>query len=194
MTQRVRLYDAGELARNLRTTFTDKPVKGEKELPFAWPVEWHHVGDSLGIAYDSDKWKKDGDYEIYKHIAESRNRALVRFGFLRDRHNPAGAWPTIGPMVSFAGVTMPKHFAVLGYFEEADLVLHTRGTDARPEFGPGKDDGVVQVTVRHAKLGASQMITAAGDRPFLVVYTESDGPLMFIVGDELAIEKDGIVG
>jgi hypothetical protein len=197
-TARVKLYDAADLAHNLRATFTDKPVKGHKEMSFSWPDTWHHVGDSLSVAYASDKWKKDGNFELYKHIAESRNRAMVRPGFLRDQYNPKGEWPTIGPMVSFKGMPMPKHFAVLGYFEEADLRLYTRGTDEKPEFGLGKNDGVVKVSVRHAKLGASKIMwEKVGKRksqPFIFAYTESAGPLMFIVGEELDVEADGIVG
>jgi len=191
---RVRLFDAREVATEIRRTFTDKAVKGERTMPFGWPEVWQHVGDSLAVAYASDKWKKDGDYELYKHLAESSNRALSVPEFLVDHHNPKGRWPTIGPMVSFAGMTMPRHFAVLGYFEEADLRLHTRGTDQKPEFGAGKNEGVVQVKVRHAKLGASKLRQGSRERPFLFVYTDDGGPLMFIVGDELDIEKDGIVG
>jgi hypothetical protein len=191
---RVRLYDAKEEAAKIRRTFTDKPVKGDRTMSFGWPEIWQHVGDSLAVAYASDKWKKDGDYELYKHLAESRNRALCRPEFLVDHHNPTGRWPTLGPMVSFRTMVMPRHFAVLGYFEEADLCLHTLGTDRHPEFGPGKNDGVVQVKVKHAKLGASKLRKGSSERPFLFVYTDDGGPLMFIVGDELDIEKDGIVG
>lgn len=196
--RRPRLYDAESIARNYRETFTDKPVSSETEFSWTWPAVLQHVGDSLAVAYESDKWKKAGDYVLYKHLAESRNRALCVPGFLRDFDEPSRRWKAIGPHVSFAEVPMPKHFAVLARFEELNLKLHTRGTDMSPRFGRG-DDGVVKVTVRHGMLGGSKIRWSEkyddmADQPLLVVYTASDGPLVVIVGEELEIEADGIVG
>jgi hypothetical protein len=194
---RVRVYESQEIAKNIREVFMDRPPKGETDLPFGWPNSWQHVGDSLAVAYASDKWKKPGKYELYKHLAESRNRALVRPGFLKDYYHSNGGWPVIGPEVSLAGTPMPKHIAVLGYFEEADLQLHTGGTDEHPKLGRG-DDGVVKVSVGHAMLGASKIRWDVRGRekaqPFLVVYSPSKGPFMLIVGEELDVERDGIVG
>jgi hypothetical protein len=203
---RPRVLDARELAVRYRTTFTQKPLRGDKEYPFTWPTTWHHVGDTLAIAYASDKinpekpsqFVKDGDYELYKHLAESRNRVLCQPDFLVTKSKPRERWPVIGPMVSLAGVPMPKHFALLGFFEEADLRLHTAGTDEAPRFGRSADDGVVQVELRHAYVGGSKVLWSRDgkgkDQPFLTVFTESSGPLMLIFGDELDIERDGIVG
>lgn len=203
---RPRIYDAKEIASNYRKTFTDKPLKGETEYPFTWPATWHHVGDSLAIAYASDKINpeepdkvvKDGEYELYKHLAESRNRVLCQPDFLVTQRRPRERVPVIGPMVSLARVPMPKHFALLGFFEEADIKLHTAGTDREPKFGRGTDDGVVQVKIKHAYVGGSKVLWSrlgkGKDRPFLFVYTESEGPLMLIIGEELDIERDGIVG
>jgi hypothetical protein len=58
---------------------------------------------------------------------------------------------------------------------------------------------VVKVTVRHGMLGGSKIRWSEkyddmADQPLLVVYTASDGPLVVIVGEELEIEADGIVG
>ncbi len=196
--QRVKVYESQEIAKNIRETFMDRAPKGETDLPFGWPKYWQHVGDSLAVAYASDKWKKPGSYELYKHLAESRNRVLVRPGFLRDYYNSNGGWPVIGPTVSISDTPMPKHIAVLGYFEEADLQLHTSGTDEDPRFGKGADDGIVKVSVGHAMLGASKIrwdaVSRGRSQPFLVVYSPSKGPFMLIVGEELDVEKDGIVG
>lgn len=197
------VIDAESIGRKYRETFTDKPVREKVELPFSWPTRMQHVGDSLAVAYASDKWKRDGDYDLYKHIAESPNRVLVVPGFLHSYDRQDRRWPTVGPTVSYAGVPMPKHFAVLGLFEEANLRLYTGGTDREPRFSTKKDDGVVKVLVRHGMLGASKIRWSARgqrkDQPFIFVYTEPKGSdrggvVMIIEGDELDVEKDGIVG
>src|SRR6185369_7904918 len=136
---RVRVYDAEGIARDIRETFTAKKVRESIDFSFTWPAEMQHVGDSLGVAYSSDKWKDDGDMETYKHIAESRNRALCKPGFLVLADNASKSWPTIGPMVSFDDFPMPKDFAELALFEEVDLKLYTKGTNEDPKFGRGKD-------------------------------------------------------
>lgn len=196
---RVRMYDAESIAKNIRETFTAKPSKKRTPFDFQWPAKMHHVGDSLAVSYASDKWKDDGDFDVYKHIAESRNVAFCVPGFLRDFDDPAQPWQTIGPMVDFTNVPMPEHFAVLGYFEEADLALHTEGSNARPGFSSDENEGVVKVTVRHGMLGASKILwsqtdSSREDEPFLFVYTNTHGVLMIIIGDELDVEADGIVG
>jgi hypothetical protein len=198
VTGRARIYEAEEMARNMRRTFTDKPVTGRKELPFTWPRLMRHVGSNEGVAYSSDKWKKDGEYELYKHIAESKNRVLVLDGFLRDFDDPSKPWPAIGPYVDLTDVPLPKHFAFLAYLEEVNLRLHTHGTDAAPKLGDG-DDGYVKVALKHGLVGGATirwdlMDPRAKPQTVLFVYTEADGPLMLIEGEKLDVEKDGIVG
>lgn len=195
---RVRVYEAEEIAANYRSTFQGAPCEHIDAFGFWWPAKLQHVGDSLAVAYESDKWKQKGDRELYKHLAESRNRALCVPGLIRDYSSPGRAWPVVGPVVALNGVPMPRDFAILGLFDEADLRLHVGGTIEHPEFGPHKDDGVVKVTVRHGMLGASKIlwsrVSSRRDQPFLFIYTEQDGVLMLIVGDELDVERDGIVG
>ena len=201
---RPRVLDAREIARGYRETFADRPVEYEQKLPFSWPMLMQHVGDSLAVAYASDKWQKPGSgengkrfVELYKHIAESRNRAFTVPGLLHDFYKPGSSWPSIGPYVSMKGMPLPQHFAILGLFKEADLQLHTHGSDDIPEFGESDDEGIVKVTCGHAMLGASKILWSEDggkDEPFLFVYTERDGVLMFFVGEELDVEKDGIVG
>lgn len=197
------VYDAKDLARNMRRTFADRPIENEFRLEHSWPSVMQNVGDSLAVAYGSDKWKKpDADgrrqSELYKHIAESRNRALVRPGLLRSFWRPGVEWKVIGPQVSLGSLPMPSHFALLGLFEEIDLQLYTGGTDESPVFGESAEDGIVKVTVRHGMLGASAIrwseVGRGRDQPFLFVYTERDGVLIIVVGEQLGIEKDGIVG
>ena len=196
-----RVYDARELAKNMRERFVDRPVEREFRLAAEWPDAMHAVGDSLAVAYASDKWqppREDGSREIldYKHLAESRNRVLILPGLLHDFYRTSRPWPVIGPMVALPD-PMPDSFAWLGFFEEANLQLYTRGSDEDPGFG-GPDDGVVKLTVRHGMLGGSYLPASAGRRgkkePFLFVYTERDGILFIVVGEKLDVEKDGIVG
>jgi hypothetical protein len=193
-----RVYEARDVAKNYVETFKARPVEDEQKFNFSWPAELQCVGDSLAVAYASDKWKeKRGDDELYKHLAESRNRAFVAPGFLRDWDNTRKTWDVIGPMVSFATCPMPQHFAILGYFEEANLQLYVGGTDEEPEFGK-KSEGIVTVEIRHAMLGASKILWEKDgekkNQPFIFVYTESDGPLILITGKKLDIEKDGLTG
>jgi hypothetical protein len=190
------MYDARELARNMRERFVDRPVENVFRLPFVWPTSLHAVGDSLAIAYASDKWQApgpDGRREIldYKHLAESRNRVLVKPLLLKDFYRPSRAYPVLGPTVVLPS-PMPNAFAWLGYFEEADLQLYVGGTDDDPRLGR-PDEGVVKVTVRHGMLGGSYLKRPKKE-PFLFVYTEDDGVLLIVVGEKLDVEKDGIVG
>lgn len=194
---RLRTYEAEDIARSLRETFTANAKMREHKFTFDWPSELQNVGDSLAVAYSSDKWQDDGSMILYKHLAESRNKAYCIPGFLRDYNDPSKPWPTIGPMVTFERVPMPKHFAILALFEEANLHLHTSGTDERPRLGRG-DEGVVKVTVAHGMLGASKFcwshVSEEEDEPFLFVYTKKEGVLMVITGEELDVHKEGIVG
>lgn len=208
---RVRVYDAEEIAVGMTERFKDRPWEHRDELPFTWPRYMHNVGDSLAVAYASDKWKprKNGkrEVELYKHLAESRNQALVQSHLLVDYYDPDRSWRVVGPTVSLAPCPMPKHFSILGLCEEVDLRLYTQGTDSNPKFGKGQD-GIVKVTIRHGLVAGGVMQFSKGgsqskcklamgrktEQPFIFVYTETEGIQIIIVGDELDVKKDGIVG
>lgn len=201
---RVRVYDAEELARGMTETFKDRPVERREKLPFSWPNKMRNVGDSLAVAYASNKWKpkdKKGrrDLELYKHLAESRNRVLVRPGLLRDEYRPNKRWPTRGPMVSLADIPLPRHFAILALFEEINLQLYTSGTNRKPGFSGDRDDGIVSARVRHGMLGGSffrwsEVYEDEEDEPFIFIYTRSSGVEIIVVGEKLDVKRDGIVG
>jgi hypothetical protein len=200
---RPRVYEAKDIAKRMRETFADRPVEWEERLGHRWPGVLHGVGDSLAVAYASDKWQEpnrsgERPIELYKHLAESRNRVLVRPGLLRDFYQPNRPWPVRGPLVDLSQVPMPDSYAWLALFEEADLQLYTDGEDHSPRFG-GPEEGVVKITVRHGQLGGSmirwsRVRRGAKDEPFLFVYTRRDGVLFVVVGDSLGVEADGIVG
>lgn len=191
---RRRVYDAEDVAREMRETFTAKNVREKINFRFDWPKRMQHIGDSLAVAYSSDKWRDDNEQTLFKHLAESKNRVFAIPGFLRDFDDPKKPWPTIGPMVDFTELPLPKDIAELALFEEVDLKLHTKGTDARPRFGRG-DDGIVKVTLAHGMLGGGKLMWSKTNlQPFLFVYDEREGVKLFITGDELDVEADGIVG
>lgn len=207
---RVKMYDANEIARSIRETFTAKKEMREREYEFVWPARMQCVGHSLAVAYESDKWQDDKKMVLYKHLAEdpkdAPNFAYCTPGFLRDFGDPEEPWPTIGPMVSLKDVPMPRHFAILARFKELNLRLYTRGTDKRPQFGKEEDDGVVKVTVKHAMLGASKIlwsqVSDQEDQLFLFVFSPKEdrdggvkaGVHVIITGDELDVHPEGIVG
>lgn len=193
MTSRVRVYEAQDLAKNMREVFTDRPSTKKRRFDFDWPEVWQNVGDSLSISYSSDKWQDDRSMILYRHLAESRNQAFCVPEFLRDYDQPKKTWPTIGPYVSFADVPMPDSFAMLALFEDVNFQLHVNGTDDHPKFGKG-DDGVVTVTVAHGMLGGGVFGWDDGEEPFLFVYTAKQGPLILVIGEELDVLADGIVG
>lgn len=189
--RRVRTVDAAELAADMRRRFTDREVEEMREYPFDWPEVFQHVGESLAVAYSSDKWKQQrGDMTAYKHLAESPNAALLVPGMLKGVR-------VVGPMIDVSSVPLPTHFAILGLFEELDLRLHVGGTDAAPLLGDG-DDGCVQVVVRHGYLAGSYIRWSATrerqDQPFLFIYTHRDGILGIVLGEKLDVHKDGIIG
>lgn len=198
---RPRVYDAREIAERITTTFKNRPVEYEERLPFHWPAVVQHVGDSLGEAYDSDKWKSKGfggrrERELYKHLAESRHRALVVPGMLFDEDEGRVA-RCIGPKVSLADWPMPADFSIMAKMTEVDLCLFTRLVRGRPAFGPHEDDGCVAMRVPWGMLGGGMIlwsrVSDEPDEPFLFVY-DRKGIVMLIVGDQLDIEADGIVG
>ena len=210
---RVKVYEAEDLAQSMVEDFNARPWEYQDNHDVAefWPAYMHNVGDSLAVAYASDKWKAKNSgkrkSELYKHLAESRNSALVRRGLLVDFYEPNSHWDVIGPTVSLEPCPMPAHFAILGLCEEVDLQLYTDGTDSDPGFGEG-DTGVVKVTVRHGIVGGGIMQFSKGgdagacdlkagnrdDQPFIFVYTKTEGVQIIIVGDDLDVKKDGIVG
>jgi hypothetical protein len=200
--RRVKVYDAYDMAADMRRNFHGSGPDWEYRYDFDWPPVLQNVGDSLAVVYESDKRIEPGDtgdWILYKHLAESRNRAFVAPGLLHDASRPSRAMRVRGPMVNFEQVPMPDSFAVLALFEEADLKLYQNGSNAKPHFGRGKDAGVIKVTVRHGMLGGckicwSEVDKRRADQPFLLVYTEDDGVLMLVVGDELDIKHEGIVG
>lgn len=206
MAPRIKVFEAQDIAKDIAETFKDRPVEREERLDFDWPDKLQMFGESLGVAYDSDKWKPKGSNggarqsELYKHIAESPNRIYADPSLIKLEGVGGKGGRTIGPRISLkqlskrSNLVMPQHFAILGRFMECNCVLHTHGTDSEPSLPRSTDDGCVTLTVRHGMLGASQFQREGKAQPFLFVYHPTDGVYFLITGDELDIQKDGIVG
>lgn len=194
MSKRIRVFEAEEIARDIRETFADREVEYEKRIKRDWPKRMQQIGQSLAVAYESDKWKPKKlsgkrDTELYKHLAESTNWAYATPRLLYDYYTPSKAWPTEGPVGAFRDdIIMPTHFAILGLCEAVHLQLYSNG-----EIASG-DESVVEMIIPKAMLGASKMKHGSELRPFLFVYTESEGVHLLIVGDRLDVKADGIVG
>lgn len=196
---RVRVYDAEELAVNMQETFVSRKVTKRTEFPWKWTQRMQQVGESLAVAYSSNKWQATlDDWVLYKHLAESRNHCFAAPGIMHDLNRPGRSWPVNGPTVDFGDVPMPNAFGELCEFERLDLQLYTR-RDRNGGWNVGSaDEGVVEVSVPRAYLGGSMIrwseVGAGKDQPFLVVYTKTGGPMFLIVGEKLEVRTEGIVG
>ena len=67
-----------DLARDLREKFVDRPVEIERAVPWQWPRRLREIGTCQAVMYTSDKWKKRGSFEDYKHVAEGPQWILAR--------------------------------------------------------------------------------------------------------------------
>lgn len=165
-------------AAKIRETFTDKPADKKEALPWRWPTRLIEAGECLAVMYRSDKWRRKGDYEDYKHVAEGPQKLFVVPDFqLRDGSREISLAALGGAADPVVRDLFPDSVALLANF----LGLHCRLYGVSEPY---------EVQLSRAKLAAGQ--TSRGEL-FLTVY-DSSGPQLFVFGAELNIEKDGIVG
>lgn len=199
---RRRVVDAREEARRMREDFYDKKSRHSERMPFTWPTELQDVGRCLSVAYSSDKWKSEREFEDYKHIAEAPQHLLTTRGFLVDweTDEPIDA---VGPWVELPD-PMPRHFAKLARFIGLQFHLYSECTPRGGRLGRSADD-VMEFRLRRGMLGAAKLPEDIGveypelgiraGAPVLLVYTlEQHGVHALITGKQLGVEKDGIVG
>jgi hypothetical protein len=180
---------AREIARNLRETFVDRPVEQEIAVPWRWPRALREVGVCESVMYASDKWQKRRDEIVdYKHVAEGPQWVLARPGFLVHYDRPDRKLPVAGPMIELG--PMPDSFAVLADILGVQVRLY-ESTDDGYALPSDSTEGFYEVTIARAKLGAARFPDT--HQAFLIVYT-SAGVDLLIVGEQLDIERDGIVG
>ncbi len=168
-------------ARDIRETFHDSPMERVEELRWSWPKRVDEIGTSHAVAYKSDKWKRKGDYEDYKHLSEGKQRVMLHPDF-----DVRGYFGKQGPKIYAESMKldrMPDAIAVLGDF----LGIQVELDDA--DGNPSGD--IYHINVVRAKLaGAKHPVTG---QTFLIVYTPND-LCMIVTGTILDIQKDGIVG
>lgn len=190
-----RIYERNEgrdakAAKEIREKFYDRPVEKRLNIPWQWPRSMREVGLNMSVMYASDKWqKRRGSQEDYKHVSEGKQWILARPGFLRQYNQPERQVPVAGPMVDLG--PMPDTFAVLADILGVQVRLYEQGGSEGFQLPEDPDDGYHQVVIPGAKLGASRF-PDSGDA-FLIVYTRA-GVDLLIVGEQLDVEKDGIVG
>lgn len=178
-----------DAAAAIREKFYDRPVERRLNIPWQWPRAMREVGLNMSVMYASDKWKRRGQKEDYKHVSEGKQWILARPGFLRQYNHPDRHVAVAGPMVDLG--TMPDTFAVLADILGVQVRLYEQGGPKGYRLPSDADEGYHQVVIPGAKLGAARF-PDSGDA-FLIVYTRA-GVDLLIVGEELDVEKDGIVG
>lgn len=174
MRRLIRNADDLTSARRHRETFVDKPATKKRRTRWEWPKEMEWIGYCEAVMYASDKWKRAGNYEDYKHVAEGEQYVLVSPGFVRDYNSPRT--PLDLDSEPFTLPKMPEAFAEL-----AEIF----GVQVRTF-----DDEYLQIDIARAKLGGASNKELG---TFLFVYTGA-GVHMLIAGPKLKIEKDGITG
>jgi hypothetical protein len=169
-----------EAARKLREKFVDRPMTRVSEVSWTWPKEMREVGTCESVMYTSDKWRSLGDYIDYKHISEAPQRLLVKPGFIVDYKS--------GKPLRLASEKRPLDYPMPDAFAELARILALQVRFLDEDGDPGEYH---QVNIARATLGAARHPTTG--ETFLIVYTPST-LCAIIVGDQLDVEKDGIVG
>lgn len=183
----VRNLDSDREAAEIRETFTNKPAEWQQSLGWRWPKMIVEVGQCLSVMYRSDKWRKKGDFINYKHNSESEQRLYLEPDFGIEERG-GGPLPLQGKTESVPQGMLPDKIAILALFMGIQCRLYRRRGGSL--YLPNGDDGIYEFSVPRSKLAAGK--TKDGTT-FLCVY-DKKGPLCFVFGVELDIEKDGIVG
>lgn len=183
-----RNFDGASAAKKIREDFYAKPAGRIKSFAWRWPTELVEVGECLGTLYRSDKWKKKGNFEDYKHRSEAEQRLYVVPSKLSQLQ--ALDLPLVGPTASVPHEILPDTVAELALFMGFQVKLYQK-EGSRYFLPDDGDEGFYEFTIQRAKLGAGR---CKDGTTFLVVYREKEGPYCFVFGVELAVEKDGVVG
>ncbi len=164
-------------AKRLRETFVDRPMKKVTDLEWSWPRSMDEVGVCTAIMYTSDKWKKIGDFEDYKHITETsvdNHKLLVSGDFDLGLPDDVDVFEETRDLDR-----MPDSVAELANILGLQFLLY----DENGKLG----DEPWQVNIVRAKLGAAKH---PNGETMLFVYTKST-LCCLLTGFE--VEKDGIV-
>lgn len=172
-------------------TFHAKSPIRIAELEHDIPKEWVEVGDALAVMYRTDKWKRDGNDEDYKHLHDRGENKPYDLGrgvrlfepvaeVKRSRVGSQRA-NTSGLKRRKLPITEPKAITLLGYC----LGFFVRRDD---------DGEIYECNPR----GCYLFCSPSGD--MLIVYSPdkqpdgSSGVLAIMAGGNLRVLKDGIDG
>lgn len=173
-------------ARKMFEDFHDRPSRRRVPFNFSWPKAYQEVGRAEAQMYRSNKWKKNPrEFEDYKHIAEGPQHCYVVSGFLRD-YETNKPLKVYGPKI-FLDEKMPEHVTILAPLIGVQLQLY----DASGKL-PRGEERLYEIVVGNGMLAGARFPET--DEAFLVVYTKEGGVHMLITGEELDVERDGIVG
>jgi hypothetical protein len=173
---RVRVVDTLDLARRDREVFHDsRNPKQVRLVGVQWPRRLVEIGEGWGILYRSDKWNT---VDNYKHLHESDWRMFVSptFKLSFDDGQDLRQNPDLAPVYDVEG-EMPRHVAYLGKCMGAQGILN--------------DGRMVHIEIPGAHWAAARV---PGDEGHAVIFAYSDAIHLVIVGEQLGIERDGIVG
>jgi len=165
---KVAVVNTEDAAARMRETFHDSKARKRVALPFTWPKRLTFIGQGEGAIYWSDKWKTT---DTYKHKREGKRWDV----YVADTLEIEGEYRK-GQEFIVAGV-MPKHVAYIGKFVGAQF----KTLAGKP----------VHLELSKAHWAAAE-IPSTGETVLLAYDTE--GLQILVTGDEIAIEKDGIVG
>jgi hypothetical protein len=174
--------DLDAAMRRYRTFHAKDPIR-VAELAHDIPTRWTEEGDGLAVMYRTDKWKKDGTDEDYKHLHDkSENQPYAHLEGVRVYH------PAKGRGGSRLPVAQPRALTLLGYC----LGVFVRKDD---EYDPDDPDaGVYEANPR----GTYLFCSPSGDALYLYSpRAQSNGDKGFLaalVGGNLRVLKDGIDG
>jgi len=165
-----------DAAMNRYETFHAKLPIRVAELAHDIPDRWESVGDALAVMYRTDKWKKDGVDEDYKHLHDKSDGqpydAMKGVRFYEPSRSGSGRR---------LPVSKPKALTLLGYC----LGFFVRRDDDGQEY---------EVNPR----GCYLFCSPSGDALYLYSPDEQpDGDSGFLaaaVGGNLRVLKDGIDG
>ena len=168
MSRKVPVVNTEETAARVRETFHDSKARKRVALPFCWPKRLTFIGAGEGVIYWSDKWRTT---DTYKHKREGKRWDV----YVADALDIDGDYRK-GQAFAISGV-MPKHVAYIGKF--VGLQFETLGGDP------------VHLELSKAHWAAAE-IPSTGETVLLAY--DDEGLQILVTGDEIAIEKDGIVG
>ena len=184
------------LTRKMRETFQDAPSRNAYALDAEWPECFHELGQGRSVSYTSNKWKDDpGEFEDFKHVAESRNITYASDLLLSltglKRTADGDRWPMRVP-----NGELPPTLAELApcLFLEVRLIHSTE-----PRMRLEKQATVIPLKQSMLYGGYFRPEGGSWKRrgdlvPFLTVIQKGRGVLAFITGTDLDVSEDGIVG